>query len=141
MGLEKRCHQFIARFGREVGGRNVEDGLATNHAFLLHAEGGARIGNDDGRCKFGIGIKLQAVLDYMGVFKIFACFAAADDKAAVGDTAMVAAKLLKGDKMHDGGVIPKEIRRTMRIREGDSSQTTLTLFERFVWQYIMLLKE
>ena len=28
-------------------------------------------------------------------------------------------------------VIPKEIRRTMRIREGDPSQATLTLFDRF----------
>lgn len=28
-------------------------------------------------------------------------------------------------------VIPKEIRRTMRIREGDPSQTTLTWWERF----------
>ncbi len=28
-------------------------------------------------------------------------------------------------------VIPKEIRRTMRIREGDPSQTALTWWERF----------
>ena len=28
-------------------------------------------------------------------------------------------------------VIPKEIRRTMRIREGDPLYTTLTLFDRF----------
>ena len=28
-------------------------------------------------------------------------------------------------------VIPKEIRRTMRIREGDPLDTTLTLFDRF----------
>ena len=28
-------------------------------------------------------------------------------------------------------VIPKEIRRTLRIREGDPSYTTLTLFDRF----------
>ena len=28
-------------------------------------------------------------------------------------------------------VIPKEIRRTMRIREGDPSQTTLSLWEKF----------
>ena len=28
-------------------------------------------------------------------------------------------------------VIPKEIRRTMRIREGDPSHTTLTLFNKF----------
>ena len=28
-------------------------------------------------------------------------------------------------------VIPKEIRRTMRIREGDPSHTTLTQFDRF----------
>ena len=28
-------------------------------------------------------------------------------------------------------VIPKEIRRTMRIREGDPSQTTLTPFDKF----------
>lgn len=28
-------------------------------------------------------------------------------------------------------VIPKEIRRTMRIREGDPSQTTLTRWERY----------
>ena len=28
-------------------------------------------------------------------------------------------------------VIPKEIRRTLRIREGEPSQTTLTLFDRF----------
>ena len=31
------------------------------------------------------------------------------------------------------GVIPKEIRRTMRIREGDPSQTTLTPFDKFCW--------
>ena len=28
-------------------------------------------------------------------------------------------------------VIPKEIRRTLRIREGDPLQTTLTLFDKF----------
>ena len=28
-------------------------------------------------------------------------------------------------------VIPKEIRRTMRIREGEPSQTTLTPFDKF----------
>ena len=28
-------------------------------------------------------------------------------------------------------VIPKEIRRTLRIREGDPSLTTLTLFDKF----------
>ena len=28
-------------------------------------------------------------------------------------------------------VIPKEIRRTMRIREGDLSHTSLTLFDKF----------
>ena len=30
-------------------------------------------------------------------------------------------------------VIPKEIRRTMRIREGDPSHNTLTPFDRFCW--------
>ncbi len=30
-------------------------------------------------------------------------------------------------------VIPKEIRRTMRIREGDPSLTTLTPIDRFCW--------
>ena len=30
-------------------------------------------------------------------------------------------------------VIPKEIRRTLRIREGDPSQTTLTPINRFCW--------
>jgi len=30
-------------------------------------------------------------------------------------------------------VIPKEIRRTLRIREGDPLQTTLTPFDRFCW--------
>ena len=30
-------------------------------------------------------------------------------------------------------VIPKEIRRTMRIREGDPSHTTLTSFDSFCW--------
>ena len=30
-------------------------------------------------------------------------------------------------------VIPKEIRRTMRIREGDPSHTTLTPIDRFCW--------
>ena len=30
-------------------------------------------------------------------------------------------------------VIPKEIRRTLKIREGDPSHTTLTLFDRFCW--------
>ena len=30
-------------------------------------------------------------------------------------------------------VIPKEIRRTLRIREGDPLHTTLTSFDRFYW--------
>ena len=30
-------------------------------------------------------------------------------------------------------VIPKEIRRTLRIREGDPSQTTLTPIDRVCW--------
>ena len=30
-------------------------------------------------------------------------------------------------------VIPKEIRRTLKIREGDPSYTTLTLFDKFCW--------
>ena len=30
-------------------------------------------------------------------------------------------------------VIPKEIRRTMRIREGDPSHTSLTPFDKFSW--------
>ena len=30
-------------------------------------------------------------------------------------------------------VIPKEIRRTMRIREGDPLDNSLTLFDRFVY--------
>jgi AbrB family looped-hinge helix DNA binding protein len=30
-------------------------------------------------------------------------------------------------------VIPKEIRRTLRIREGDSLLTTLTPIDRFCW--------
>ena len=30
-------------------------------------------------------------------------------------------------------VIPKEIRRTMKIREGDPLQTTLTPFDKFCW--------
>ena len=30
-------------------------------------------------------------------------------------------------------VIPKEIRRTMRIREGEPSHNTLTPFDKFCW--------
>ena len=37
-------------------------------------------------------------------------------------------------------VIPKEIRRTMRIREGDPSQITLTDFERFIFGMTKLAK-
>ena len=37
-------------------------------------------------------------------------------------------------------VIPKEIRRTMRIREGDPSQTTLTLEEKFAIAVHSILK-
>ena len=37
-------------------------------------------------------------------------------------------------------VIPKEIRRTMRIREGDPSYTTLTLEEKFVIAVHSILK-
>jgi len=35
-------------------------------------------------------------------------------------------------------VIPKEIRRTMRIREGDPSQTTLTSENRFIFAMLDL---
>ena len=34
-------------------------------------------------------------------------------------------------------VIPKEIRRTLRIREGDPSLTTLTPIDRFCRRYIV----
>ncbi len=37
-------------------------------------------------------------------------------------------------------VIPKEIRRTMRIREGDPSQTTLTNENRFIFAMLGLSK-
>ena len=37
-------------------------------------------------------------------------------------------------------VIPKEIRRTMRIREGDPSQMTLTWWERFCFGMMELEK-
>jgi len=37
-------------------------------------------------------------------------------------------------------VIPKEIRRTLKIREGDPSQTTLTATEKYLWAMLMLQK-
>ena len=37
-------------------------------------------------------------------------------------------------------VIPKEIRRTLRIREGDSSQTTLTQWQLFSFAMLELSK-
>ena len=37
-------------------------------------------------------------------------------------------------------VIPKEIRRTMRIREGDPLHTSLTPFDRFCIAYIVWLR-
>ena len=37
-------------------------------------------------------------------------------------------------------VIPKEIRRTLRIREGDPSQTTLTPWQRFSFAMLDLSK-
>ena len=37
-------------------------------------------------------------------------------------------------------VIPKEIRRTMRIREGDPLLTTLTQIDRFVYAMLILAK-
>ena len=37
-------------------------------------------------------------------------------------------------------VIPKEIRRTMRIREGDPLHTTLTQIDRFVYAMLNLAK-
>ena len=35
-------------------------------------------------------------------------------------------------------VIPKEIRRTLRIREGDPSLKTLTVSEKYLWAMKML---
>ena len=37
-------------------------------------------------------------------------------------------------------VIPKEIRRTMRIREGDPSHNTLTPLDRFCWAIHSMVK-
>ena len=37
-------------------------------------------------------------------------------------------------------VIPKEIRRTLRIREGDPLLTTLTVSERYLWAMMILQK-
>ena len=38
-------------------------------------------------------------------------------------------------------VIPEEIRRTLRIGEGDPLRTILTPITDFVWRYIALCKE
>ena len=38
-------------------------------------------------------------------------------------------------------VIPKEIRRTMRIREGDPLLTTLTPFDKFYWAIHSVVKD
>ena len=38
-------------------------------------------------------------------------------------------------------VIPKEIRRTLRIREGDPSQTTLTVWEVFCFAMLDFCKQ
>ena len=38
-------------------------------------------------------------------------------------------------------VIPKEIRRTLRIREGDPSLTTLTPIDRFYWAIHSIFKQ
>ena len=37
-------------------------------------------------------------------------------------------------------VIPKEIRRTLRIRKGDPLHTSLTTFDRFCWAIHSVLK-
>ena len=37
-------------------------------------------------------------------------------------------------------VIPKEIRRTLRIREGDPLLTTLTVWDRYLWAMEILQK-
>ncbi len=37
-------------------------------------------------------------------------------------------------------VIPQEIRRTLRIREGEPSHTTLTVFDKFCWAIHSLVK-
>ena len=37
-------------------------------------------------------------------------------------------------------VIPKEIRRTLRIREGDPLLKTLTVCERYLWAMMILQK-
>ncbi len=37
-------------------------------------------------------------------------------------------------------VIPKEIRRTLKIREGDPSQTTLTVWENYCFAMLNLAK-
>ena len=37
-------------------------------------------------------------------------------------------------------VIPKEIRRTMRIREGDPSHTTMTPLDSFYWAIHSMVK-
>ena len=37
-------------------------------------------------------------------------------------------------------VIPKEIRRTLRIREGDLSQTTLSVFDEFGFVMVAIAK-
>ena len=36
-------------------------------------------------------------------------------------------------------VIPKEIRRTLRIREGDPLLKTLTVFDQYLWAMRMLI--
>ena len=38
-------------------------------------------------------------------------------------------------------VIPKEIRRTLRIREGDPSHTTLTVFDKFCFSIHNVVKK
>ena len=60
---------------------------------------------------------------------------AADEAGALPPTKMPGTATGIVRRVDDLGriVIPKEIRRTLRIREGDPSQTTLTVSEKYLW--------
>jgi len=64
-------------------------------------------GNQHRGGKLGIGAELQRILDHLLGLSVFAGDAASQDKAAVGDTLVIAVKLLLRDEVNGGVVVGK----------------------------------
>ena len=107
--LQKLSAQLLRRQGREGSRGNVKHGFTARLSRPAQAKGGSGKGGQDTGGELRVGVQRQFEFHQGPVLFLPARAAAAEDKAAVGQAAVVPEQLLLREKVHRGVVVGKVV--------------------------------